>query len=320
MPVCQFCAANRMGEQGKAAAWVQLWLGHPTCTVLGEPPCSFWATLLLALSRVVSLGCPSFCSHSGTTTLSHPVPDICIHHSSALGDFLEWQERRAGHISSWECCEWCWAGAPWTFPGLCTSAWPWEWSHRLSIDLYLWQYTKIPILIRTFRDELHQCYIFWFPDRSLAISSDTSKIPWSILSIITNQCLLLLWQIFSDIELHVQISLEFWKCSHTCQGIEEHAGAFHALTPISLPKLAWKSLWEVTSSTNKAVFCRGMHSSRWHSKLCLSVLARIAIAGVTRKLPSRELRSDSAGLVVQWDRASGQAGRIFLWPYKPHVG
>lgn len=34
---------------------------------------------------------------------------------------------------------------------------------------------------------------------------------------------------------------------------------------------------------------------------------------------SCELKSDSTGLVVQWDRASGQGGRIFLWPYKPRV-
>ena len=46
--------------------------------VLGDPPCSFRAVLVLALTSVVSLGCLLFCNHTGTTNLSHLVRYIHI--------------------------------------------------------------------------------------------------------------------------------------------------------------------------------------------------------------------------------------------------
>lgn len=218
-----------MGEQGKAATWVLLCLGHPTCTVGSDWRAS---SLLLGCAGAGS----EQCCVSGLPFLLQALRDHSPEPSGAWYRYPPqlcpgWLSEVTGKES--RACARAVSDTGLELHEPCQSC----------------VYTKIPIQIRTFRGDPHQCSIFWFSGCSSAVPSDTPKIPWSILSITAKQCFLLLWQVFS-------------RYIVTCTDITEILGVFTYTKilrnvqllfvlscPISLLELDWKSLWDITSST-----------------------------------------------------------------------
>lgn len=80
MSVLASCSKQGGGSGAKPLheCWCRKGIPPALWAVLGEPPCSFRAVLVLALTSVASLGCLLFCSHTGTVNLNHLVPYIHI--------------------------------------------------------------------------------------------------------------------------------------------------------------------------------------------------------------------------------------------------
>lgn len=76
--------------------WCGKGIPHSLWAVLGEPPRSFRAVLVLALTSIVSLGSLFFCSHTGAINLSHLVPYVRTHHCVAALPWVTLRSDRKG--------------------------------------------------------------------------------------------------------------------------------------------------------------------------------------------------------------------------------